>query len=105
MKPVRQAAVLCMAAALAGSLGAQSKRPMTFMDIMDLKNVGNVALSPDGGTVAYTVATWDHPNAKPAPNPSAARHGQRRQARRAFAHLARRRERRHTAPDHLQRAR
>ena len=71
MKPVRQAAVLSMAAALAGSLGAQSKRPMTFMDIMDLKNVGNVALSPDGGTVAYTVATWDHPNAKPAPNPSA----------------------------------
>jgi len=68
MKPVRQV-VLCLAT-LAASLGAQSKRPMTFMDIMELKNVGGVALSPDGGTVAYTVATWDHPNAKPAPNAS-----------------------------------
>lgn len=50
----------------ATTLAAQSKRPMTFADIMDLRNVGGVALSPDGGTVAYTVSAWEHPNAKPA---------------------------------------
>src|SRR5262249_2793474 len=56
--------------ASAATLGAQSKRPMTFTDIMELKNVGGVALSPDGSTVAYTVSAWEHPNAKPAANPS-----------------------------------
>jgi dipeptidyl aminopeptidase/acylaminoacyl peptidase len=70
MKPVRQTLLLLVASVLAGALGAQSKRPMTFMDVMELKNVGGVALSPDGGTVAYTVSTWEHPNAKPAPNAS-----------------------------------
>jgi len=46
--------------------GAQSKRPMTFMDIMDLKNVGGVSLSPDGSKVAYAVNGWEHPNARAA---------------------------------------
>ena len=50
--------------------GAQSKRPMTIMDIMDLKNVGGVALSPDGSKVAYTVSAWEHPNAKPSTDPA-----------------------------------
>src|SRR5690348_2228550 len=70
MQRVRQFFPLCLAAMLAGSLGAQTKRPMTFNDIMELRNVGGVALSPDGNTVAYTVSTWEHPNAKPAPNAS-----------------------------------
>ena len=39
--------VLALLAATA-TAGAQNKRPMTFMDIMELKNVGGVALSPDG---------------------------------------------------------
>src|SRR3954466_13807159 len=64
MKPVRQV-VLCLAT-LAASLGAQSKRPMTFMDIMELKNVGGAPVPPAGGPEASTVAPWDHPNAKPA---------------------------------------
>ena len=41
-------------------------RPMTFGDVMDLKNVGAVALSPDGANVAYSVSGWEHPNARPA---------------------------------------
>ena len=51
----------------AASVGAQTaKRPMSFNDIMDLKNVGSVALSPDGSTIAYTVSAWDHPSARPS---------------------------------------
>jgi dipeptidyl aminopeptidase/acylaminoacyl peptidase len=46
--------------------GAQNKRPMTFMDIMELKNVGGVALSPDGSKIAYAVSAWEHPSAKPS---------------------------------------
>ena len=45
---------------------AQAKRPMSFSDIMELKNVGSVALSPDASTVAFSVSTWDHPNARPS---------------------------------------
>jgi dipeptidyl aminopeptidase/acylaminoacyl peptidase len=45
----------------ATTAGAQARRPMTFGDIMELKNVGGVALSPDGGTVAFTVSAWEHP--------------------------------------------
>jgi dipeptidyl aminopeptidase/acylaminoacyl peptidase len=65
----RTACVVALLTA-AASAGAQSKRPMTIMDIMDLKNVGGVALSPDGSKVAYTVSAWDHPNAKPSTDPA-----------------------------------
>ena len=61
----RTACVITLLTA-AASAGAQSKRPMTFMDIMDLKNVGGVSLSPDGSKVAYTVSGWQHPNARSA---------------------------------------
>ena len=62
----------CVVALLgvAATGGAQSKRPMTIMDIMDLKNVGGVALSPDGSKVAYTVGGWEHPNAKAPTDPA-----------------------------------
>ncbi len=50
----------------AATADAQSKRPMTIMDIMDLKTVGGVSLSPDGSKVAYTVSGWEHPSARPA---------------------------------------
>ncbi len=43
-------------------------RPMTFADVMAIKRVGDVAISPDGQLVAYTVSAWEHPNAKPAPD-------------------------------------
>ena len=56
------ACVLALLAATA-TAGAQNKRPMTFMDIMELKNVGGVSLSPDGSKVAYAVSGWEHPSA------------------------------------------
>lgn len=38
----------------------QAKRPMTFMDIIEMANVGNPAVSPDGKWVLYvkTVSDW-----------------------------------------------
>ena len=60
----RQTASVLALLAAATTATAQSKRPMTIMDIMDLKTVGGVALSPDGSKVAYTVNGWEHPNAK-----------------------------------------
>ena len=54
----------------ADTAAAQTKRPMTFADIMELKNVGGVALSPDGSKVVYTVSGWEHPNARPATDPT-----------------------------------
>ena len=49
-----------------GASSQASKRPMTFADIMDLKGIGGVALSPDASVVAYAVSGWEHPNARPA---------------------------------------
>ena len=63
----------------AASVGAQTaKRPMSFNDIMELKNVGSVALSPDGSTIAYTVSAWEHPNARPSTDADEAGHRQGR---------------------------
>ncbi|MFP5356619.1 MAG: hypothetical protein ACLGIK_16010, partial [Gemmatimonadota bacterium] len=42
---------------------AQS-RPMSIDDVMDLRSVGAVALSPDGSRVVYTVSGWEHPAAR-----------------------------------------
>ena len=61
----RIAAVVALLSS-AATAGAQSKRPMTIMDIMDLKNVGGVSLSPDGSKVAYAVNGWEHPSARPS---------------------------------------
>lgn len=47
-------------------LTAQSKRPMTNDDIMRVRAVGGVALSPAGDRVLYTVSAWEHANANPA---------------------------------------
>jgi dipeptidyl aminopeptidase/acylaminoacyl peptidase len=71
MRPTRQIVSCLLTTFVATSLSAQSKRPMTFMDIMELKNVGSVALSPDGSMVAYTVSAWEHPSAKPPANGTA----------------------------------
>ena len=60
--------ISCVAALFTATAtaGAQNKRPMTFNDIMELKNVGGVALSPDGSRIAYAVSGWEHPSAKPS---------------------------------------
>ena len=39
-------------------------RPMTIEDMMDLKNVGGVAISPNGRQVLYAVTGWEHPAAR-----------------------------------------
>src|SRR5436305_5858444 len=53
-------------ASLAGTAAAQSaKRPMTIDDMMALKNVGGVAISPNGAMIAYSVSGWEHPAANP----------------------------------------
>src|SRR5688572_26032731 len=64
--PARRIAAVVALLSSAATADAQSKRPMTIMDIMDLKNVGGVSLSPDGSRIAYTVSGWEHANAKPS---------------------------------------
>ena len=41
---------------LVGPLRAQETRPMTFMDVMEMRSVGAGSLSPDGSRVVYTVS-------------------------------------------------
>src|ERR1700691_3549646 len=36
---------------------AQAKRPMMFEDVMQMKRLGNTAVSPDGKWLAYSVTT------------------------------------------------
>jgi len=64
--------IACLVAlmAAAATADAQNKRPMTIMDIMDLKTVGAVSLSPDGSKVAYAVNGWEHPSARPPADPA-----------------------------------
>jgi dipeptidyl aminopeptidase/acylaminoacyl peptidase len=68
--PRRMAGIATLLIVAAATAGAQARRPMTIMDIMELKNVGGVALSPDGSKIAYTVSGWEHPNAKPPTDPT-----------------------------------
>jgi dipeptidyl aminopeptidase/acylaminoacyl peptidase len=55
--------VLFLVLALAGSGSAiaqsGSKRPMTFEDMMQMKRLGETAVSPDGKWLAYSVTTVD----------------------------------------------
>jgi len=53
-KPFLLAAILCL---LASAACAQTKRPMTFEDMMAMKRLGETAVSPDGQWLAYSVAT------------------------------------------------
>jgi len=48
------------------TLAQSAKRPMSVDDMMTLKNVGGVAISPNGSQVVYVVSAWEHPNANPA---------------------------------------
>ena len=41
------------------SLSAQSKRPATFDDVLNIKAVQAATVSPDGSQVIYTVAQWE----------------------------------------------
>ena len=60
-RPALRAAALLLLPTLAGAQAA--RRPMTPADVMEIRSLGTVALSPDGRLVAYTVSAWEHPNA------------------------------------------
>ena len=50
---------ICFVVALglaAPSLRADERRPMTFMDVMEMRTVGSGSISPDGKFVLYTVS-------------------------------------------------
>src|SRR3970040_1508656 len=53
---LRIACTIFVALVLIAPLAAQQKRPMTFMDVMELRNVGNGSISPDGKMVIYTIS-------------------------------------------------
>jgi dipeptidyl aminopeptidase/acylaminoacyl peptidase len=46
-------------ASVSASQTAQPKRPMTFEDMMNMKRLGETAVSPDGKWLAYSVTTVD----------------------------------------------
>ena len=48
--------VLGLALVLVFSGAAADKRPMTFMDIMEMRSVGAGSISPDGKWVLYTIS-------------------------------------------------
>jgi dipeptidyl aminopeptidase/acylaminoacyl peptidase len=60
MKPsFKIAMLLLVTAALSLASLAQSKRPITFDDLMAIKRVGDAQISPDGARVAYVVSDVD----------------------------------------------
>ena len=63
-RPLFARAIAAVCLALPAVLSAQAKRPMTHDDLMRLRAVGGVALSPSGDRVLYTVSAWEHANAR-----------------------------------------
>jgi len=62
MRKLTAIAIACLATA---SLSAQSKRPATFDDVMNIKTIQGATISPDGKTVIYAVREWvDEPEGK-----------------------------------------
>src|SRR5262247_2258144 len=60
MKPsLKAGSALFVAALLSLTAYAQTKRPMTFDDLMAIKRIGDAQISPDGSRVAYVVADVD----------------------------------------------
>ncbi len=57
-------ALLLLGFGLAPRVVRAQAKGLDDADIMRLKAVGGVALSPDGARVLYTVSAWEHPNAK-----------------------------------------
>ena len=55
-RTLRFACASFLALVLIAPLSAQQKRPMTFMDVMELRGVGSGSISPDGKMVIYTIS-------------------------------------------------
>jgi dipeptidyl aminopeptidase/acylaminoacyl peptidase len=60
--------VSAMALLPVGATHGQSKRAMTLVDLLSIPRVGDPQLSPDGRTVAFTVATIDWAANRRVPN-------------------------------------
>ncbi len=56
---LKLAGSLLVATLLSFAVAAQSKRPMTFDDLMAVKRLGDAQISPDGARVAYVVSDVD----------------------------------------------
>lgn len=63
MRSVREGLLTGVLVTLAATTtGAQkAKRAMTFDDVMSIRSLGSVEISPDGHAVAYTVSDWVRP--------------------------------------------
>jgi len=63
--PTRVVVVLAAVGALAPAAAAQTaQRPMTFLDVQQLRSVGGASVSPDGGRVLYTLSVPDWKEAR-----------------------------------------
>jgi dipeptidyl aminopeptidase/acylaminoacyl peptidase len=64
-RPLVPATLLAGMAVLAGAQGGMgAKRPMTFLDVQEMRSAGGVAVSPDGRWALYTLTTPDWKEAR-----------------------------------------
>ena len=61
MHPIRLLSSIALVLSILSALAqpSQTKRPMTFEDMMAMKRLGDTAVSPDGRWLAYSVTTVD----------------------------------------------
>jgi dipeptidyl aminopeptidase/acylaminoacyl peptidase len=64
-RAITSAAAAALVTAIAAAVAAQAPRPMTFLDMRQMRNVGSPTPSPDGRWMLYTLST---PNWKEARN-------------------------------------
>jgi dipeptidyl aminopeptidase/acylaminoacyl peptidase len=55
---------LIVVATVAAAVGAQSQRPMTFLDAQNMKQVSGLAISPDSRSMLYALSTPDWAQAR-----------------------------------------
>lgn len=55
---------LALCVSLVATAAAQSPRPLTFMDVQEMRSSGSEALSPDGRWMLYTITTPDWEKAR-----------------------------------------
>src|SRR6185295_4050397 len=68
MKHMRLVAVAVAFLGVAGSVAAQTRRPMTLVDVADLPRALDPAISPDGRFVSYMLQRPDWTNGRLIPH-------------------------------------